>query len=259
MKRCRISAGLLLMLSGAAIALLTGCAEKPPPNMVHTPEDITGRIIGVLSGSPSVRLANDLGKAQTFDSGADLMYQLKAGAVDCVVMDNTAAAELVDETSGVRVLSEPLMEYDLRFASAKENDELLRAVNAALTTLESNGTLNGLRNRYVAGKSYVYTPPENVTPHPGFLTLAVPPNYQPYSYTDNNGEFKGLNIDVARAVCDYLGVELRIIEVDAGELINDVQFGKVDLALGWLPGDAEGLVKISDTYAHSAHAIIVRK
>ena len=249
----------LLVLVMAAALILPGCRDGSPPNEVQSTGDVSGRIIGALFGSPSVRLAEELGTARAFYSGDDLLDSLKIGTVECAVMENSAASALVLQTTGVRILSEPLLEYDLCFAIAKENAELLQAVNSALAALDENGTLHGLRDKYFARSDYTYVPPEGVPPRPGSLTLALPPDSPPYSSMDDDGEFFGMDVDVTRAICDFLGVGLQIIEFDARELVTAVWFGRADLALGWLPSEGEELVNVSDAYAHAVHVVIVRK
>ena len=248
----------LVTFAALVILLAQGCRDTPP-NLVNSPADVTGRIIGVLKSTPSERLASELGSARLFDTGDEMMAHLRAGVIDCAVMENSAAIELTEDLSGVRILSEPLMEYDLRFAVAKENTELLTAVNSALESLRKNGTLNGLIGKYFAGTSYTYQPTESVKTHPGSLLLAVPPDSPPFSQKNNEGEFSGFDIEVAQAVCDTLGVELQIIDYDAGELVNAVWFGMADLALGWRPNEGEDLINISDTYANAVYVIIVRR
>ena len=235
------------------------CGAKSPPNTVHSPDDISGKDIGVLAGSPSARLAEELGAARPYSSGADLMSALTNAAVDCVLIENTIATILADETPGVRVLGEPLLEYELRFAVAKENAELKNAINSALAALTANGTLDGLRDKYFGGKPYSYVPPEDVIPHPGVLTLAISTDDRPFSYIDANGNYSGLNIQIAVAVCNHLGVELEVAEYETGELITAVWYGKADIALGWLPGDVLDRVNLSEPYADSSHVILVRK
>ena len=237
---------------------LFGCRAGRAPNIINSPEDARGQIIGALHGSPSARLAGEFGVLMTFFSGDELMNALTTASVECVFMESTTAAALVSHTSGVRILSEPLLEYDLRFALARENNELLQAVNTALAALTANGTLRGLRDKYFAGRNFTYVTPD-VPSRPGTLNLAVPPNVFPYSYRNENGDLTGMDIEVARAVCDFLGVELAIIEVDVGELVTAVWFGRADLALGWLPGDVQGQVDLSEPYAFSYHSIIVRR
>lgn len=241
------------------LLVLSGCRDGGPPNEVRTIEEVAGKNIGALYGSPSVRLADELGTSLALYTGDELISSLKAGMIDCVIMESTAAEALVARSKGVRILGEPLIEYDMSFAVAKENAELLKAVNSALVALHDNGTLSGLRDKYFSRGSYVYVPPENTTRRPGSLTLALPPDSPPYSIMDGNGDFTGMDVDVSRAVCDYLGVDLRIIDFDESQLAVAVWFGKADLALGWLPSEGEELVNISEPYAHAVHVVIVRK
>ena len=249
----------VVIVALAAAMMLAGCGSERPPNTVFSLEDVNGKVIGALNGTPSARLADDLGEVRTYLTGEQLIEGLIAGAVDCAVMESVTADELVAGEPDVKLLGETLLEYDLRFAVPRENSELLRYVNSALAALEANGSLKGLRDKYFSGGAYVYSPPEDVAPHPGILTLAVPPDSAPYSYKDADGEYTGLDIEVARALCDYLGVGLQIIEVAPGDLITAVWFGRAELASGWLPGDVDDQVSISDAYANAVHVIIVRK
>ena len=240
--------------------MLPGCGPAPPPNRVHSLDDVDGSIIGAMEGTPSERLASERGTARAFSSGEDMMFHLLEGTIDCALMESTVAGELVANTPGVRIMGEPLLIYDLHFAVPRENDELLEAVNAALATLRGNGTLRGLRDKYFSGRKYNYVSPEGAEGLSGTLTLAVPPDSPPLSYRDADGGFSGLDIEVTRAVCDVLGVELRVIEYDAWELVTAVRYGRADLALGWLPSEGEEqMIHISEPYANVGHVVIVRR
>ena len=252
-----LAALLLVLLTGA---LVTSCGDAPPPNTVHTLDDVRGSVIGARRDTPSERMADELGYVHAFSSDDELMFHLLTGTLDCIIMEASAAAELVADTARVRMLNEPIMVYDLRFAIAIENSELLRAVDAALVTLRANGTLRGLSDLYFAGRRFTYVPPQNVARRPGYLSLAVSADSPPFSFIDEFGEFSGLDIDVARAVCDLLGVELKVIEYDAWELVRAVRYGRADLALGWLPSEGdEQLINISEPYAVAEHVVIVRR
>ena len=239
--------------------MLVSCRQGRPPNEVNSIEDVNGRIIGALNGTPSARLAAELGTALTYASGEELIFGLTTGTVDCAVMESVAANELVSGSSGVRILSETLLEYDLRFAVPRENAELLNVVNSALAALDANGTLRNLRDKYFSGKNYTYTPPEGVEQLPGEIIFATSPDSPPYSYIDANGEYTGLDVEVARAVCDYLGVELIISAVESKDLVTEVWFGRANLATGWLPDDIDNQVSISEAYANTAQVVIVRR
>ena len=249
----------LLIVVFSSLLIMQGCKDKAPPNLVNSIEDLPGKTIGALSGSPSARLAGELGTTLLFNSGGDMIKNLLVGTVDCIVAEHTFAEELVTDIPDVRILNETLIEYNISFAVAKENEMLLNTINSALAALDRNGTLRGLRDKYYSGRDYEYIPPESVAEHPGSLILAVVPDTPPNSYLGPNGEYEGIDVEITRAVCDYLGVKLVIEEFEAGELITAVRFGKADLALDWLPGDGEELVNLSDSYAQIEQSIIVRR
>jgi polar amino acid transport system substrate-binding protein len=248
----------LLVITIISILLLTACRSGAPHD-INSPEDLAGKVIGALSGTPSMRMADEHGTARAFYSLEEMMNQLRADVIECVVMESTTASELVSNTPGVRILSEPLEVYDLRFAVPKENSQLLDAVNGALEALRQNGTLRSLSNKYFAGRSFTYVPPDDVERRPGHLTVALPPDSPPFSFKAEDGRFLGMDVEVAIAVCDYLGVELRIVEYDASELVTAVWYGRADLALGWRPGEGDELINTSEAYANAAHVVIVRR
>ena len=239
------------------LVLLAACNRFP--NEVNSPEDVEGMIIGGLEGTPSLRLADELGTAVSFTSAADMMTELRAGNIACAIMERTTALELVANTSGVRILYEPLVEYELRFAIPLENRGLLNEVNSALDELNRNGTLRGLVNRYFSRGNFRYESPVSDEPRSGTLFIALPPDSPPFSFRNEDGRFVGMDVDVAVAVSDILGVNLRVIEYDAWELVTAVWHGRVDLALGWHPGEGEGLISKSEPYASAVHVIIVRR
>ena len=239
------------------LLLLASCASAP--NEVNTPQDAEGKTIGALAGTPSIRLAAEIGAAIPFDSAALMMSALRLGEIDCAIMESTTAAELVSDTSGVRILSEPLLEYEQRIAIPKENAALLEAVDEALEELERNGTLRGLYNKYFTRRNFKYEPPEETEPRTGILTVALPPDSPPFSFMDADGKFVGMDVEVIIAISDFLGVELRVLEYDAWELITAVWHGRADLALGWHPGEEEELINTSIPYASVVQVMIVRR
>ena len=253
----------VLALFAFAIVLFSGCRGGRPPNTLLSLDDFytRGVVVGVLSGSASVHFIAEPSTVREFSTGEELINNLKSGALDCIVMEESTAEPLVSRTSGVKFFSEPLLKYDLGFAVARENAELLKVINAALAELHENGTIMGLHDKYFAGKSFTYrpVPHEDAPSRTSTLTLAAPPDSPPYSYTGIDGELTGMGLEATSAVCDLLGVELLIIEAPAQDIITMVQLGKADFALGWIPGEDAELVASSDGYARSVQSIIVRK
>jgi len=246
-----------LILLTLIFSLLQGCSRFP--NTVNTPEDAQGKRIGALEGTPSLRLANELGSAITFFSETDMMSELRGGTIDCVIMERTTAQELVSNTSGVRILPDPLLEYELRFAVPMENTALLDRVNLAVEELSRNGTLRSLTNKYFARGNFTYTPRDDDDERENYLTIALPPDSPPFSFRNAEDRFVGMDVEVAIAVGDILDVRMVVLPYDAWELVTAVWHGRADLALGWHPGEGEGLVNTSEPYARATQVIIVRR
>jgi polar amino acid transport system substrate-binding protein len=246
---------ILLLLSTAL--MLVGCNRVP--NVISSPEHVGGTIIGGLTGTPSLRLADELGTAVAFESGAEMMLALRAGSIDCAIMERTTALELVSDTRGVRILTEPLVEYELRFAVPMENRGLLEAVNLALEELGRNGTLRGLINRYFSRGSFSYQPLEGADSRQSYLHIALSADNPPFSFRDDNGRLIGMDVEVAIAVSDILDIRLEVLEYDPWELVTAVWHGRADLALGWHPGEGEGIINTSEPYARAVQVVIVRR
>ena len=248
------------ILAAALLLALAGCGRGKTPNSVFSPHDIEGKKIGALSSTASRKYADAFGEAVSFSLPEELLDALKSGAVDCIVADVSKAESMVSKKSGVKILSDPLIDTGYSFAVAKENADLTRDINAAVKKLEADGVLAGIRGRYLNGTAFEYAPPE-VTDTKGTLTAVVTVDFPPYSYKDENGELAGIDIDIARAVCAEIGVSLEFKEVDAASLITTVQYGKATFALGGIymtEADKE-LVDFSAPYIKNVQVVIVRK
>ena len=259
----------LLVLFVMPVAM-AGCRrDAPPPNEIHSPSDLSGRMIGVLDGSASMRFADDIGIPWFVSSGEILLSDLRLGRIDAALMEESAAHALVSRERGVMILPDYLIEYDMHILVAKENAQLLSAVNSALSVLYENGTLEGLRNKYFQGAEFTYIPPETAGARPGLLTIAVAEDFPPYAFIDvfvdeygvEHRKLTGLDVELARAVADIIGVEYYIVEMHHDALLTSVWFGHADLSLGWTPWDYGyiGEVNFSRAYARSVQAIIVRQ
>ncbi len=71
------------------------------------------------------------------------------------------------------------------------------------------------------------------TIEPGVLTVAVDPSFPPFAGKVRGGGLAGLDIDVASALADRLGLKVRFIEVPRGKMGSRAT-GKADIGLGGL-------------------------
>jgi polar amino acid transport system substrate-binding protein len=87
-----------------------------------------------------------------YSKGADAVQALKTGKVDCVVIDNEPAKAFVAEVEGLQILETEYVLEDYAGAMNKDNPELYAAVNAALEELISDGTVQGIIDKYISAE-----------------------------------------------------------------------------------------------------------
>ncbi len=93
-----------------------------------------------------------LGAIERFNKGADAVMALKAGKVDCVIIDNLPAQEYVDANEGLVILDTDYAVEDYAIAINKDNAELLEKVDAALVKLIDDGTVQEIVNKYISAE-----------------------------------------------------------------------------------------------------------
>ena len=265
--RRRIRAVLAAVVVVAAIITVVAVVIVPqsrinqmPPNTVYLPGDVSGKKAGILDGTAAASLVTNAGTLEVYHSASGMMADLENGAIDCAVIDQPALKSVTHGVKGVTALDEPYYSQDFSFVVAKEDADLTQAINSALVKLGNNGVLKNIIDGYLSGSKYQYTSPANETPNKQLL-LAVPSSFPPYVYQDGDGNYTGIDIDVARAVCDMLGVGVTVVPEDQGEILSSVETGKVDFAVGgFYQNDTDAAsVDFTNPYASCVQLILVRK
>lgn len=115
--------------------------------------DLAGKKVDVQLGTTGDTYASDDDSikdgVQRFNSGIDAVLALTQGKIDAVLIDNEPAKVFVKQNEGLKIIDEEYTDEDYAFAVAKDNKELVDAVNAALAVLDSNGKLDEIVNKYI--------------------------------------------------------------------------------------------------------------
>ncbi|MEG2117678.1 MAG: transporter substrate-binding domain-containing protein, partial [Clostridia bacterium] len=92
----------------------------------------------------------------------------------------------------------------------------------------------------------------------GFLTMATCTGFEPFEMLVD-GKYVGVDVDIAQAIADYIGVDLKVIDMDFDPIVASVQSGKYDLGVAGITANEKRRknVDFSDDYYKSSQAIIV--
>ena len=93
----------------------------------------------------------------------------------------------------------------------------------------------------------------------GVLTMSTNAAFPPYEMTTDDGGFEGIDVEIAQAIADKLGLELEILDMDFDAALLAVQEGKSDIVLAGVTVDEDRLLVMdfTDSYANGVQSIIV--
>ena len=92
----------------------------------------------------------------------------------------------------------------------------------------------------------------------GVLTMATNAYFPPYEYYEGS-DIVGIDAEIAKAVADKLGLELKIEDMEFDSIITAVSTGKADMGLAGMTVTEERKqnVNFSDTYATGVQVVVV--
>lgn len=93
------------------------------------------------------------------------------------------------------------------------------------------------------------------------LTLATSADFPPYEYVDDNGQYAGIDIEVAGKIAEKLGMELKVENMEFNAVVTSVSSGKYDIGMAGLTVDEERKqsVNFTDPYATAIQVVIVKE
>lgn len=256
-----------LIMTVCMTVSFAACGKEAAPNTVFTIDDLPGKTIGVQLGTTGDIYASDYEEEgstiERYNKGNDAVQALKQGKIDCVIIDSQPAQAFVEKNDDLTILEEEFAVEEYAIVVSKENPELRDAINGALAELKSDGTLAAIIANYIGddtkGKS-PYVSPEGVDRSNGTLVMATNAAFEPYEFYEGE-KIVGIDADMAQAVCDKLGYELVIEDMEFDSIINAVQSGKADIGVAGMTVTEDRLQSIdfTDSYTTATQVIIVRK
>ena len=256
-----------IMLVSAMAAAMAGCGSSVPANSVNSKDDLPGKTIGVQLGTTGDEDATSYEKengstVERYNKGADAIQALKTGKIDCVVIDQQPAEAFVEKNDDLKILSDTFDSEEYAICIAKDNTDLTDSFNKAIEELEKDGTIDSIISNYIgdeAGK-HPYDTPEGTEYPNGTLTMATNAQFEPYEYYDGDNVV-GIEADISKAICDKLGYELKIEDMEFDAIIAAVSSGKADFGAAGMTVTEDRLKNIdfTDTYTTACQVIVVRK
>lgn len=158
-----------------------------------------------FAGSGSSELL-DRNRPVVFENADALLIRLLSGEIDGALLAEDWMAGLahgVRLDNRIAAVGPPVKPIERVIAIHKSRADLLGPINAAIDTLEANGTLAALRRQW-----FVDPPP----PLPEVLTVGVV-NLPPFTQVNDDGSTTGFAVEVIRDLGKLLGLQLQFVPV----------------------------------------------
>lgn len=118
-------------------------------------DDLADKSIGVQENTTGdIFVSDDFPDAdvQRYSKGTDAVLALSQGKADAVVIDREPAQVFVEQNEGLIILPTEYVVEDYAIALAKDNEELLEKINAALKELTEDGTVQEILDKYISAE-----------------------------------------------------------------------------------------------------------
>lgn len=269
-----------LALAAAMTMSAAGCGSSVPANSVNSVDDLAGKTIAVQLGTTGDIYATDEADAlnaaastegssnaketvvDRYSKGSDAVQALKQGKADVVIIDEQPAKAFVEKNSDLKILPDAFADEEYAICIAKDNTELTEQMNQAISELKEEGVIDQIVKNYIGDDTKgtcPYETPEGTEYPNGTLTMATNAAFEPYEFYDG-GTIVGIDAELAKAICDKLGYELKIEDMEFDGIIAAVQSGKADFGAAGMTVTEDRLknINFTDTYAKARQVMIVR-
>ena len=179
----------------------------------------------------------------------------------CLVLSLCGCGRMCYGINIVEVLVE--QDYSLAF---RNNDPLYFYVTAALSVLAAEGRTDALAIKWLGSPALNYSKQADALdklqpPEPQDLIIGLDINAFPFSYL-SNGEYWGLDVELATAVCEKLGWNLKMQPIEKENVYIELSSGNIDVAWGGIaldPKEAEsGSYTAYGPYIHNDIVVATR-
>lgn len=198
------------------------------------------------------------------------MKKFLALAVAAVMTCSLAACGSGNETSGesgsgssgakgVKVVDVDLTSEEYAFGVDKNQPELLEKVNAFISKIKEDGTLDAVFDKYFGDGEPEAVKSAQLDTSKDQLVVATNAAFEPFEYTKGE-DYYGIDMELASLLAEDLGMDLVIQNMDFDAVCLSVGQQKCDIAMAGLTvsEDRKEYVTFSDTYYQASQRLIVK-
>lgn len=201
--------------------------------------DLEGKRVACVKGSIFPSITSNFVKNVTFvEHGANeiSLYALRKKDVDAIIFDEPVAISVAQEFPTEFTCAFTFTSDNYAFA-LKKGSPLTAKINEVLLNIKKNGDLAYLISKWT-GSNFTKQRPEEYPVKEnyknGILRVASDPSMQPMCFTDQNGNYQGVELDIFGRIAHELDMKLEFVPLTIKDTFDFINKGIVDIGGGAL-------------------------
>ncbi len=164
----------------------------------------------------------------TYNSSSDVVLAVENKKTDFGILDEIELSSYLMAERDIKQIE--LCKYNIDYCAyfSSDNQKLQNLFDEAIKELKENGTIDEIKEAHLNEKRFLSN---KINSENGTLTMLCDPSFKKRVYTDDNGEIFGLDVDIAREICNCLGYDLEIVTADFDELFLKLENGEGDFII----------------------------
>ena len=159
----------------------------------------------------------------------------------------------------VKVIDIDLSDEVYALGVNKEDADLLNKTNEFIAKILEDGTFDGICNHFFGDGEPVGVTSAAEDSSKDQLVVATNAEFEPFEYKKGD-QFFGIDMEIVKALADYLGKELVIKDMKFEAVVSSVQLGKADIAAAGLTVSEKRaeMVNFTNSYYSAAQRVVVK-
>ncbi|WP_308754145.1 transporter substrate-binding domain-containing protein [uncultured Anaerotruncus sp.] len=236
----------VLLAALLCATLFTACGNQAAPESSAAPAainakaDLAGKVVAAQKDSSGLEaLQKDEiyssikdGAAKEYADYVTAMGDLELGRCDAIVMDSVVAEYYITANQkAMKVLDETMAAEEYGIGFKKGETALKNAVENALYELAQEGKVAEISQKWFGKDDMIVTyAPEgeaDTSALPETFVVGLDASFPPMGFTDEKNEIVGADIDLAKAVCEKLGMKFEAKPIDWDAKDMELETGKI--------------------------------
>lgn len=179
----------------------------------------------------------------------------------CGVKEQSDKTATVNKTGKLKVIDFPLSSEEYAFAVQQDDEEFLKQVNDFLDEIKEDGTFDEIYNNYFGDGTPQKFKSDKLDTSKKQLVVATNAEFEPFEKVDENENYYGIDMEIAKALGKKLGLDVVIQNMDFDAVVNSVQSGKCNIGMAALSitPERQKIVNFTNPYYNASQVVVVNQ